>query len=525
MSGGSLGALRRRLRATPTVQLKLATTIAAATFILAVGLFGRASIRAVVPERQEFKRARVALGALDALRVSILEVETGQRGYILTGDPRYLRPYEQNRAEVSRQLAAVEASLGSVPGQAADLLLLRGHVAAKLAELAATLRIGRERGPREAVVEINTNRGFDAMEGLRAAMGRVSVRVQADYRARDESVARRLHRAEQVVTAGTLGSFALMLSMLAWVWRDVREREDARRLIATQTAALNHTNERLTASEHDLAARLTEQERLSGELAGANAALDRRVHEHHALNAALERSNLELNQFAYVASHDLKAPLRAINNLSEWIEEDLGAQVSSATREQMSMLRGRVRRMDLLIDGILAYSRVSRSTDRPLAVSVRALVLEQIDSLAPPPDTVVHVPATMPDVVCERVAFQQVWMNLLSNAFKHARRVGAVVEVTVADRGDCWEFGVTDNGAGIDPKYHVRVFGLFQTLVSRDRVESTGIGLALVKKIVETRGGSVALDSQAGAGATFRFCWPKEYLSPDALAARPRRPS
>ena len=303
---------------------------------------------------------------------------------------------------------------------------------------------------------------------------------------------------------GSCAVFGLLLALLASVWRDADEREDARRIVVIQTAALNVSNARLTESEHVLAVRLEERD---------------------VLNVALERSNLELDQFAYVASHDLKAPLRGITNLSVWIEEDLGASMTDTARDHLALLRGRARRMELLIDGILAYSRASRGTDRPAPVDVRALVLEQVDSLAPPADTVVRVPDVMPHLVCERVAFQQVWMNLLGNAFKHARRAGAVVTVGVADRGESWEFSVTDNGPGIEAKYHARVFGLFQTLASRDKIEGTGIGLTLVKKIVESRGGAVTIDSAPGAGTTFRFRWPKEFKPEAAVGSHPRRRS
>jgi signal transduction histidine kinase len=231
--------------------------------------------------------------------------------------------------------------------------------------------------------------------------------------------------------------------------------------------------------------------------------------QREALIAALERSNRDLDQFAYVASHDLKAPLRGISNLSTWIEEDLDAVMTPETREQMALLRGRVQRMEALIDGVLQYARAGRARAAPERVDVGALVREAAELLAPPAGARVEVADDLPPVVAERVPLQQVFLNLVGNALKYAGRPDAVVRVGWRAARPGWpEFWVADNGPGIAPEYHERVFGIFQTLQSRDRVEGTGIGLSVVKKIVEGQGGRVWVESAAGAGATFRFTWP-----------------
>ncbi|MBV9773278.1 MAG: PAS domain S-box protein, partial [Gemmatimonadetes bacterium] len=225
---------------------------------------------------------------------------------------------------------------------------------------------------------------------------------------------------------------------------------------------------------------------------------------------ALEASNRELDQFAYVASHDLKAPLRGIANLSQWIEEDLGDRVTEEAGEHLRLLRGRVHRMEGLIDGILQYSRAGRVREKLERVDVGALLDEVVDLIAPPESVTIVVGEGMPELVTERLPLQQVFMNLIGNAVKYTRRPDARVEVEVRDAGDFHEFSVSDNGPGIAPEYHERIFGIFQTLEARDRVEGTGIGLSLVRKIVESRGGRVQVESAEGAGATFRFLWPRD---------------
>jgi PAS domain S-box-containing protein len=219
----------------------------------------------------------------------------------------------------------------------------------------------------------------------------------------------------------------------------------------------------------------------------------------------------ELDQFAYVASHDLKAPLRGIANLAQWIQDDTGERLGAESTEHVRLLQGRVHRMEALIDGILAYSRAGRMLNSPERLDTGALVSEVIELLAPPPEVRIEVPSHMPLVNAERVPLQQVFLNLIGNAVKHTRieRSDVIVRIDWRDLGDAFEFSVNDNGPGIDPDYHERIWGIFQTLAPRDKVEGTGIGLSVVRKIVETRGGSTSVESSSNNGATFRFIWPK----------------
>jgi PAS domain S-box-containing protein len=229
-------------------------------------------------------------------------------------------------------------------------------------------------------------------------------------------------------------------------------------------------------------------------------------------NAELRSRNQELDQFAYVASHDLKAPLRAIASLSEWIEEDLAEQIPDENKHQMSLLRSRVKRMEGLINGLLYYSRIGRTHMPVETVDVRALIEEIIDSLAPPSTFTFNIAAELPIINTRRLPLRQVLANLLDNALMHHPRLDGNVTVSVTDGGRWYEFTIQDDGSGIDPSYHDKIFTIFQTLEPRDTRESTGIGLAIVKKILETEGGSIRVDSQEGWGAAFRFTWLKSPL-------------
>jgi signal transduction histidine kinase len=240
----------------------------------------------------------------------------------------------------------------------------------------------------------------------------------------------------------------------------------------------------------------------------------RRAEELARLAARLERSNRELDAFAYAASHDLRAPLRGIANLAQWIEEDVSGTLSQDAREMLQLMRNRMHRMESLIEGILQYSRAGRSHEPPSDVDVGALVRDVVDLLAPEHGSIM-IAADLPVVFAERLPLQQVFQNLISNALKHGGR-DVQVGITGHDAGAFWEFRVSDNGPGIAPEYQERIWGIFQMLQSRDEVEGAGIGLSLVKKLAEDQGGRVALASAPGHGATFSGWWPKRAGSEDA---------
>ncbi len=226
--------------------------------------------------------------------------------------------------------------------------------------------------------------------------------------------------------------------------------------------------------------------------------------------ANLEKINKELDQFAYIVSHDLKAPLRAINNLSQWIEEDLEGKLEGDTQRNFELLRGRIHRMEALINGILQYSRAGRVKSENVTIDVQSFVKDIISNLAPPAHFNVEIDPNLPVIQAEKIALDQVFSNFISNAIKYNNNPKPEIQVTGKDLGKEYQFGIVDNGPGIPPEFHEKVFMIFQTLQARDTVESTGVGLAIVKKIVEEKGGRVWIESEAGKGSAFYFTLPKE---------------
>jgi len=227
----------------------------------------------------------------------------------------------------------------------------------------------------------------------------------------------------------------------------------------------------------------------------------------------LEKTNQELKDFAYVVSHDLKAPLRGINTLVKWISSDYGEKFDEEGEEQMRLLSSRVDRMHNLIDGILQYSRVGRVKEEKTQVNLNELIPSIIDTLAPPENITITIEDELPMIECEKTRIIQVFQNLLSNAIKFMDKPQGQIRIGCVEEGPhsaAWKFSVADNGPGIEERYFEKIFQMFQTLRPRDEFESTGVGLTVVKKIVETHGGRIWVESKVGEGSTFIFTLPKQ---------------
>ena len=231
--------------------------------------------------------------------------------------------------------------------------------------------------------------------------------------------------------------------------------------------------------------------------------------DREAMIATLAQTNTELDEFASVASHDLKAPLRGIANLASWLAQSLAPKANAEEREQLELIQNRAKRLGALVDGILIYARAGRLRGAKEKVETRALVAEVLELLGATREPIVTLSERLPTLMIERVLLQQILMNLISNAIKYSRRPDAKIEVDCQTTADGWVFSIKDNGPGIAKEHHAKIWEPFQRLQGRDVVEGTGIGLSVVRKIVESRGGSVWVASSPGEGATFFVSWPK----------------
>jgi signal transduction histidine kinase len=328
-----------------------------------------------------------------------------------------------------------------------------------------------------------------------------------------------MDRVDQEIRKHQLASFAasvlVLLIGLRGIWllsRQATELHEAKVRAEDQASLLSEQTQQLSQSNRELASRNAELNQTQQDLHIARNALERRVEERTMMlarsNSELERSNAELSSFAYVVSHDLKAPLRAIGSLADWLANDYGEKLGPEGKELITLLLKRARRMHDLIEGILQYSRVSKVREDPTTVDLGVLLAEVIEELDVPGHITVDVQAGIPSIFCERTPIRQVFQNLLSNAIKFMDKPAGKIHVGYARENGHWIFRITDNGPGIEERHYEKIFQIFQTLSARDEFESTGIGLTIVRKVVETYGGRVGVESRVGAGSTFSFTLP-----------------
>lgn len=224
---------------------------------------------------------------------------------------------------------------------------------------------------------------------------------------------------------------------------------------------------------------------------------------------ALQRRNRELDQFAYVVSHDLKAPLRALSSLAGWLAEDNAGKLSEESERHLELMQQRVMRMGGLLEGLLEYSRIGRANVERTTVEVGPLLDTILDSLQPPDGFQVEIVGVMPVLEARAISLSQVFSNLISNAIRYCDRPDGHLRISVREMPEAYEFSLADNGPGIDPQYYDRIFEIFQTLQPRDKSESTGVGLSIVKKILTVEQGKIWLEPNTTTGTIFHFAWPK----------------
>jgi PAS domain S-box-containing protein len=224
----------------------------------------------------------------------------------------------------------------------------------------------------------------------------------------------------------------------------------------------------------------------------------------------VDHINKDLKEFASIVSHDLKAPLRGIKTLANWILSDCGDKLGDQANEQMNLLLERVERMYSLIEGALQYSRAGRTEEKRVQVNLNNFVPEIINMVVPPENITVTIENELPVIECEEVHIMQVLQNLLSNAIKYMDKPQGWIKVGCVEQDGFWKFSVADNGPGIEEKHFEKIFKIFQALPTSPYFEGTGVGLTVAKKIVELYDGKIWVESKVGEGSTFFFTLPKQ---------------
>lgn len=229
--------------------------------------------------------------------------------------------------------------------------------------------------------------------------------------------------------------------------------------------------------------------------------------EHKSIELA--RSNKELDEFAYVASHDLKAPLRGIDQLASWIQEDLQNQDMDEIPEHLGAIRQRIKRLEKLLTDLLEYSKAGRHDEKLSEVDSQKLIEDVFMMNSPSDSCTLSFNNHLPQNLTVTAQFELIIRNLIGNAIKHSDKKNLHIEFDCIEKNNIYTFSIKDNGPGIDSLHFDQIFKMFKTLKPRDKVEGSGMGLALIKKVVNSYGGNIYVESTMGKGTTFFFNWPK----------------
>lgn len=454
------------------------------------------------------------------LLASVVEQETGVQGYALSRDLSFLEPYQRGKSEEDRATSRLEALLADYPSLLSQLETVTEAMTDWRTLAAEPIIAATAEG--DSLSQDLLQAGRSHFTSARDAIGELALGVEA----RRMRVSGRLDDAFTLFIATLAATVGALLFSIVALYRGTKRqvllpldqlRADARMVAAGN---LNHRvrpagpAEMIELADDVNAMRSRILEDLE-ELETAHAELEAKAEE-------MDRTNRDLEQFAYVASHDLQEPLRKVASFCQLLQKRYGGQLDDRADEYISYAVDGARRMQHLINDLLQFSRVGLSPESITYVDCNQVVDSAIASMkAFISETGARIDrGDLPTVLGDRGLLTLVFENLITNALKFRSDKPPVITIGAKETGHQWELTVQDNGIGIEPQHADRIFAIFQRLHARSEYPGTGIGLALVKRIVESHGGRVWLDSPGPGGTTFRLTLPKKEVDDDHRSDR-----
>ena len=489
---------------------KMITTafaLAMAILVLIVALTYYSTTQLIQAEVSRQHNHRVLEGT-QLLLSELEDAETGQRGYLITGEDSYLEPYQGAMEEVRNTMKELHDLLRQDPDQARDLTTIERLKEAKLAELRQTIGLRRNAGFDAAKQIVETNVGKQTMDDIRKYIAGMDERAEKSLIIDQQLTETAARRSIRVVLLGGVLTVVLLLSTFILLRNEIAVRTNAEEKVSRLneglkqgTAELEAKNKELGAFNNMLAAEIAGRKVAEEGIQRLNADLERRTEE-------LEASNKELEAFTYSVAHDLRAPLRHIDGFSKLLLEEGGAELGDENKRYLSRICDGTNRMGQLVDDLLNLARLGR---RELSLQVTGLnsivqdVLKDVKAENANREIQWNI-QPLPFVECDPALVRQVFSNLLSNAAKYSRpRKPATIEVSQINHDGQPVILVRDNGVGFSMKYADKLFGVFQRLHRPEDFEGTGVGLATVHRIVRKHGGRVWAEAELDKGATFFF--------------------
>lgn len=436
---------------------------------------------------------------------NILNMGSGLRGFLLTGDDYLLQVYDSAAQEndlILKELFVQTEDTSVQDGLLREIEQLNNRWLADFAKPLRQAKIGAEASDvnlryfnklyREKM-QISDERKLNTELQQKI---RNFINIEYDKRAHRETVLSASVQTTKLVSF-TLTSFSVLVALVIVSFLTYR--------ISNRISKMVRMADSIAAGNYEVYMEETGKDELSGLARSLNymaRMLSTNISE-------LKRKNFELDQFAHIVSHDMKAPLRGIDNVVAWIEEDHKEELTPKVNDYLQLIKGRVNRGENMIQGLLSYARVGKEENHHEKVVVKDLVEEILENFSVRAGTQIIIEDHLPVIYTEKLPLFQVFLNLIGNAIKYNDKPDGKITIYHKDEGDHWIFFVKDNGPGISKNYHDKIFVIFQTLQERDSFESTGVGLAIVKKILDSRNEKIGLISEPDMGAEFWFTWKK----------------
>ncbi len=456
------------------------------------------------------ERWQPAVTTSQRLLADLVNQEIGVRGYALGKRSEFLQPYYAGRAEQNKDETRLRGLIANVPELQPDFAAFDASVTSWRTHVATPTIVRVRRSDSTAFAIAYSGQAKASFDKIRARAAAIFDDLLAGQQAAGRARARAL--AFVWITVGITTGLITITGYI--IWRGVRRSVlDPVESLAAQTRQVVGGDLRrgIVATGPPEIARLgTDVDEMRARIVDELAQVDRARAELVARSENLARSNADLEQFAYVASHDLSEPLRKVANFCQLLERQYGPQLDDKARQYIYFAVDGAKRMQILIGDLLAFSRVGRSAEQfdPVDTGVAlSRAMANLDQRISAADAVI-VRGSMPTVRGDQTLLTALFQNLVGNAIKYRGEDPPRVEISSARRDDGWLFTVSDNGIGIEYKYAERIFAIFQRLHLRDEYGGTGIGLALCRKIVEFHDGRIWLARGGPPGATFQFTVP-----------------